>query len=341
MWHTDAFVNETTIPRLLQPHTVQRDTAVAIVLALLALLAIGAAGATLENPAATDSGAGIGGGSGGGLGSGGGGGDAGNESSDAGGGSMQWTGEISGACMPAFQTLTAKLLLFGSVAALSGYVWWRTGSRATGIATAVLYGSVVFLFWLALGTCGTLQQPSQDRQPGNVSETANATGGGGSLGGAAETATSQPSLLLGVVLVVLLFAAIVLLYVASADDVGASQTEPEADDEQEEVDVAAVGRLAGEAADRIESGDAFDNEVFRAWVEMTEHLAVDHPESSTPAEFATAAVDAGMEPDDVRELTELFEEIRYGDRDVTEERERRATAALRRIEESYAEEGEE
>jgi hypothetical protein len=45
-----------------------------------------------------------------------------------------------------------------------------------------------------------------------------------------------------------------------------------------------------------------------------------------------------MQPDDVRELTDLFEEVRYGDREVTAERERRATDALRRIEESYAEE---
>jgi len=314
---------------------VQRDTAVAVVLALLALLAIGAAGATLENPVASDSGAGLGDGSGGGLGSGDGS-DAASNASTGGGGGMQWTGEISGACMSVLQTLPAKLLIAGTVAALAGYVWWRTESLGMGILTALLYGPIVYLMWFALAGCRTIQEGIAPAEPANRTTSANETGGG-SLGAAAETATSQPSVLLVIVLVVLVLAAIVLLYVASADDVVDSVVDRERDADDEETDVAAVGRVAGEAADRIETGDAFDNEVFRAWAEMTEHLAVEHPESSTPAEFATAAVDAGMAPDDVNELTDLFEEVRYGDRDVTEDRERRATAALRRIEESYAE----
>ncbi|MFW5934630.1 MAG: DUF4129 domain-containing protein [Halolamina sp.] len=313
----------------------QRDTAVAVVLALLALLAIGAAGATLENPVASDSGAGLGDGSGGGLGSGDGS-DAASNASSGGGGGMQWTGEISGGCMSVLQTLPAKLLIAGTVAALAGYVWWRTESLGMGILTALLYGPIVYLMWFALAGCQTIQEGIAPAEPANRTTSANETGGG-SLGAAAETATSQPSVLLVIVLVVLVLAAIVLLYVASADDVVDAVVDREHDADDEETDVAAVGRVAGEAADRIEAGDAFDNEVFRAWAEMTEHLAVEHPESSTPAEFATAAVDAGMAPDDVNELTDLFEEVRYGDRDVTEDRERRATAALRRIEESYAE----
>ncbi|WP_053946928.1 DUF4129 domain-containing protein [Halolamina sediminis] len=320
----------------------QRDTAVAIVLALLALLAIGAAGATLENPAETDSGSGIGSGSGSGFGSGSGGSGDGNASSATGGSPMQLGGQVGGACITVLQTLSAKLLLFGSVVVFAGYVWWRTDSPGMGLVTAVLYGPIVYMLWYALGTCQTIQEASPAGQTANQTRTANGSAGGsGGLGSAAETATSQPSVLLVVVLVVLVLAAIVLLYVASADDIVNSQVDREPDDEEEVSDIAAVGRLAGEAADRIEAGDAFDNEVFRAWVEMTTHLAVEHPESSTPAEFATAAVEAGMEPDDVRELTDLFEEVRYGDQKVTDEREKRATAALRRIEDSYAEEGEE
>jgi hypothetical protein len=321
---------------------VQRDTAVAIVLALLALLAIGAAGATLENPAETDSGSGIGSGSGSGFGSGSGGSGDGNASSATGGSPMQLGGQVGGACIAVLQTVPAKLLLFGTVVALAGYVWRRTDSPWMGLVTAVLYGPIVYMLWYALATCRTIQQASPAQQPANQTRTANGSAGGsGGLGGAAETATSQPSVLLVIVLVVLVLAAIVLLYVASADDIVDSQIDREPDEEEEATDIAAVGRLAGEAADRIEAGDSFDNEVFRAWVEMTAHLTVEHPESSTPAEFAAAAVDAGMEPDDVRELTDLFEEVRYGDREVTPEREQRATEALRRIEESYAAEGEE
>ncbi|MBP1986343.1 DUF4129 domain-containing protein [Halolamina salifodinae] len=313
----------------------QRDTAVAVVLALLALLAIGAAGATLENPADADAGSGFGAGSGGGLGSGGGGGQNGSASS---GGGMQWTGELSGACMQILQTLPAKLLLIGLVAAVSGYVWWRTDSLGFGVLTAILYGPLVYLVWFALAGCQTLREAvPQSRQPANRTQTPTGEAGGGSLGAAAESATSQPSVLLAVVLAVLIIAAVILVYVASADDVVDAVEEDPVPEHHEETDIAAVGRVAGEAADRIEGDEAFGNEVYRAWTEMTEHLAVEHPESSTPAEFAAAAVDAGMAPDDVRELTDLFEEVRYGDRAVTAERERRAADALRRIEESYAE----
>ena len=317
----------------------QRDTAVAIVLALLALLAIGAAGATLENPADADAGSGLGSGSGGAVGGGSGGGST-NASSSGGG--MQWTGELSGACMSILMTPWAKLLIAGSVLALGGVVWWRTGSLGFGAVTVLLYGPIVYVMWFALAGCQTLQEAMPtSRQPANRTEVATNNSSGGSLGAAAETATSQPTVLIAVVLVILLLAAIVLLYLASADDLVESQADRERDEEEHvDADVAEIGRVAGEAAERIETGDAFGNEVFRAWAEMTQHLAVPHPESSTPAEFAAAAVDAGMAPDDVRELTDLFEEVRYGDREVTEERERRAADALRRIEASYAEEEE-
>ncbi|MFC6737653.1 hypothetical protein ACFQEQ_15525, partial [Halolamina salina] len=183
-----------------------------------------------------------------------------------------------------------KLLLGGSVVALAGYVWRRTDSAAMGAVTAVLYGPIVYMLWYALATCQTIQQASPAQQPANGSRTVNgSSGGSGGLGAAADTATSQPSVLLVIVLVVLLIAAIVLLYIASADDIVDSQIDREPDEEEVNPDIAAVGRLAGEAADRIEAGDSFDNEVFRAWVEMTTHLAVEHPESSTPAEFAAAA----------------------------------------------------
>jgi hypothetical protein len=108
----------------------------------------------------------------------------------------------------------------------------------------------------------------------------------------------------------------------------------------EDADTDALGRAAGRAADRIETGTDAENEVYRAWVEMTRHLDVDHPESSTPAEFAAAAVDAGLDPDDVDELTRQFEAVRYGGDEPTTERERRAIEALRRIEAEYADDGE-
>lgn len=101
-------------------------------------------------------------------------------------------------------------------------------------------------------------------------------------------------------------------------------------------DDAAIGEAAGRAADRIEAAEAgAENEVYRAWREMADGVDVGNPRTSTPAEFAAAAVDAGLDPDRVEELTELFEAVRYGDRPVTEERERRAVAALREIERQH------
>ena len=93
---------------------------------------------------------------------------------------------------------------------------------------------------------------------------------------------------------------------------------------------------AGRAADRIETTDDVDNEIYRAWVAMTAPLDVSHPESSTPGEFAEAAIDAGMESEHVSDLTRLFEDVRYGHTEPTEQLESRARSVLRRIEETYA-----
>ena len=103
---------------------------------------------------------------------------------------------------------------------------------------------------------------------------------------------------------------------------------------------AAVGAAAGRAADRLEEGGEFDNEVYRAWAEMTRPLDVDRPAATTPDEFARAAVDAGLAADDVAELTRLFEEVRYGGRETTPAVETRAISVLERIESTYADGGE-
>lgn len=102
-------------------------------------------------------------------------------------------------------------------------------------------------------------------------------------------------------------------------------------------ETAAVGAAAGRAADGIDADEPVSNAIYRAWGEMTTHLDLPR-ETSTPGEFATAAVEVGMAREDVDELTRLFEATRYGDEAVTERREQRALAALRRIEREYASE---
>jgi hypothetical protein len=64
---------------------------------------------------------------------------------------------------------------------------------------------------------------------------------------------------------------------------------------------------------------------------MTAQLDIESGEATTPRELERRAVTAGMAPDDVRELTALFETVRYGGESATEDREQRAMAVLRRL----------
>jgi len=109
-------------------------------------------------------------------------------------------------------------------------------------------------------------------------------------------------------------------------------------DETPDRAAAAVGDAAGRAADRLlaDTDAAITNEVYRAYQEMTRPLAVDQPASTTPREFAAAAIDAGLDPDDVETLTDLFERVRYGAEPLSEEDRDRVVAVLRRIEDAYA-----
>lgn len=94
----------------------------------------------------------------------------------------------------------------------------------------------------------------------------------------------------------------------------------------------AAARVAGAAADRLAAGGDVETEIHRAWREMAAHLDVARPATSTPGEFAEAAVAAGLPPDAVTELTALFEQVRYGGVEATTDLEARARAALARIE---------
>jgi hypothetical protein len=151
-------------------------------------------------------------------------------------------------------------------------------------------------------------------------------------GGGVVTAPPVSPTVLGMVfgLVVVLSIA-VMLTVTGRDEA----YEPIEDEDVEEPDQADFARAAGMAADRIEEANVpVDNAVYRAWGQMTNLLDVPDPETSTPMDFADAAVDLGLAADDVSELTELFNEVRYGHRSA-EEREERAVEVLRHIEATY------
>ncbi len=99
-----------------------------------------------------------------------------------------------------------------------------------------------------------------------------------------------------------------------------------------------IAAAAGDAADELAADAGVDNGVYRAWAQMAEVLDVEHPDTSSPGEFADAALAAGLDADNVSELTELFEEVRYGTATATPEQEGRAREALRRIERSHTDE---
>lgn len=75
-----------------------------------------------------------------------------------------------------------------------------------------------------------------------------------------------------------------------------------------------------------------DNEVTEAWVAMTTHFEIDDPSTRTPAEWATAAIDAGYDTTAVENLTDLFREVRYDSRTPSTDDRQQAKRDLERIE---------
>ncbi|MFC7231236.1 DUF4129 domain-containing protein [Saliphagus sp. GCM10025308] len=205
-------------------------------------------------------------------------------------------------------------------------------------AAAVLAALVIFaLVYLILELGAPPEFPDEN---GTVDPPNNSSGGGGSPGSDAQSTDTSfdfgPLLgALAVIATIFVGGLVASKRSSSADD--AAALEEAADGQNPEQ--AAVAAAAGRAADRIadESSTGVDNEIYNAWLEMTDLLKVDRPESTTPREFAAVAVDAGLERDHVEELTDLFEAVRYGHEDTTDEREERAVSILRAIESTYGE----
>lgn len=227
--------------------------------------------------------------------------------------------------------LLTEILTFLAVIALLAFIayviiYWR---EALGIilASIALLG-LVFILFRFLGSPVPPPNPPM-MEPGNGS----IFGGGSGSGEADTTQPSPPSLIVLLILGLALIGAVVALFRTTTGD---------SDDSPGETgdggtNAAAVGRAAGRAVDRLEKEADVDNEVYRTWREMTELLDVDDPETSTPGEFAAAAVEAGLGRDDVGELTRLFEDVRYGNQQPSDEHEQRAITVFRRIEDQYAE----
>lgn len=230
----------------------------------------------------------------------------------------------------------AILLGLGAAYLLVGSVVARLRTKLLGITVVMIavYVTVIGALLLTIG-CNPPDLSFDGGGGLGAGEGEETEGGEGGTGGDdADGPETIPAVLTVALLAGALIGVLGVFYLSGRDD-EESPTAEEATSESES-DRAAIGRAAGRAADELESAEGLGNAVYRAWAEMTAPLPVEHPESSTPAEFATAAVEAGMPRDEVTEVTALFEEVRYGGSEPSAGQEQRAVEALRRIEAAYA-----
>lgn len=231
-------------------------------------------------------------------------------------------------------TALARIILVGLVltAATAALYMVRHGRR-TGEIVAFLLGFAV-VFWLFVQLVAVVLDA------GDIPLFGSGLPGVGDSAG--ETATTAVSALLVVIAVVGILAVAIGLAIRQSSDSSTDTGEDEQSDRRVVPDQSSqsesIGQIAGQTADRIEhsqvSDATVDNEIYRAWEEMTRQLDVPDEDATTPREFARVATEAGLSSRDVAELTELFEDIRYGGRTATDEREQRAVAILRRIEQT-------
>ncbi|QLH82004.1 DUF4129 domain-containing protein [Halosimplex pelagicum] len=237
-------------------------------------------------------------------------------------------------CVPFLQKTVGKLALAGGAALILYIIYRRINLSATILSAWAGAPPVLFLYFAMTSDCFS----------GSSRGGGGGAGGGNPLqngGGGLASPSSIPPWMIGIVFGLVVIGAVAVVLTAR----GSETIEPPSEEDQAEampdIDPSDVAAAAGRAADRIEEGNVdIDNEVYRAWREMTNLLNVSNPDSSTPGEFARAAIDAGMERDDITDLTRLFEQVRYGGLDVTEEREQFAVDIFRNVEEQYSEEHE-
>lgn len=190
----------------------------------------------------------------------------------------------------------------------------------TGVLFSVLYLGLV-LYLLSLG--------DGDGAAKRVSDALEGGGSGSSFGPALSVPSGDVPLVVVALggLVVMVAAGLLVLRSTSGPSLGSPETEPIADDPAIDLDAPREAPGGGRAAEAGFADVDASNPVYRAWREMAETADGASLRTHTPGEVARRAVDAGMDRDAVRTLTELFDRARYGP-GVDEESERRARSAL-------------
>lgn len=281
---------------------------------LLAVVALGAAGAAVDSGSAGGGSTGLGEGSGSGVGSG--------QS-----GIFGLTPEFH----PFFDGGILALLIgvgaiAGVVAAVVGGVlaainWdWETFKErlvSTSLRLGVL-GLLAVGFYLLIQLFDGL--PSGGGSSG--------IGGTSDVQGAGEAA-SETGLQLPAVLGIAIVAVLLLFVVARTLGAGEDEEEPTVEGAID------PGRTAtdsgGDAMASANVGRASaDNEVYRAWLALAREAGAD-ARRETPAEVADRAVASGVDEAATREITSLFESVRYGGREPSDALEQRAKRARARV----------
>lgn len=241
-----------------------------------------------------------------------------------------------GECVAGYDPMEIVWVVTIFVFGVAGLVFIRTRNLMLGAITVplvILPAMFIMALLLAFFGCPVPgeQAVTEGTEQGFANETFSEAFGDGN--GEDESAPvvnrfHLGGLFLGLALIVLILGYLIKRTKSSSD--GGEQMRQTVDETSDHVIASAAGDAADELADDTENG------VYRAWARMAEVLDVEHPDTSTPREFADAALAAGLNPEDVSELTELFEEVRYGTTDVTPAQEDRAREALRRIEQTHS-----
>jgi hypothetical protein len=107
---------------------------------------------------------------------------------------------------------------------------------------------------------------------------------------------------------------------------------------EREIALEALAETAEEARDTIEAGGDLRNTIIRCYVEMNRLVRETHgirrDRAMTPREFEERLEHSGLPREQVRDLTLLFEDVRYGAKDLGPWEGRRAIACLAAIAES-------
>lgn len=223
-------------------------------------------------------------------------------------------------CIEFLQNPLAILGVIAGMVTLIYVVYRRYNAATAGLSSAGILPIVMLVYFLLTNCHGS-------------------GGGGASLfsgsdvlsGSGGMEAPGVPPIVIGLFFAGTVVLAIVMVF----NTTGEEETFEPIEEEPPEPETADFARAAGRAADRIEEANvSVDNAVYRAWLQMTTLLNIENPETTAPRDFAKAAIEVGLDSDDVNELTELFTEVRYGGKSP-ESREDRAIQVLRNIEQTY------